>query len=98
MTLLKHVIKCPFQVKAMSLILLAKDFNPEKYLTLCQILCHQYCKTGTPTSLLEIYLSVVTKGKCSTSENGKFSTQDYQIKHAFANSNLAGKVFAVLSA
>ncbi|KAL4232018.1 Protein fam45a [Mactra antiquata] len=78
------------KVKGFSLILLAKDFNPEKYLTLCQILSQQYCKKGTPVSMLEVYLSVVTKGKCSTDENGKFSTQDYQSKLAYTNSNLAG--------
>lgn len=77
------------RVQAFSVILLTKEFNPEKYETLCRILCQCYCKTGTPISLLEIYLAVVTKGKCNTEENGKFSVQDYQTKLAYANSNLA---------
>ncbi|XP_060599901.1 DENN domain-containing protein 10-like [Ruditapes philippinarum] len=80
------------KVTAFSVILLSKDFNPEKYEALCQILCQRYCKTGSPTSILEVYLAVVTKGKCNSEENGKFSTQDYQIKHAYANSNLAGVI------
>lgn len=78
------------KVQALSVVLLARDFNPEKYESLCKILAKKYCDTGSPTSLLEAYLSVVTRGMCHTSENGKFSTSDYNIKHSYAKSNLSG--------
>lgn len=78
------------KVEAFSIILYAKDFNPEKYEALCKILCHQYCKTGSPASIVEVYLAVVTKGKYNAGENGTFLTQDYQAKQAYATANLLG--------
>ncbi|WAR20826.1 DEN10-like protein [Mya arenaria] len=80
------------KVKAFSLVIMAKDFNPEKYEALCRVAASQYCKTGTPTSILQVYLAVVTKGKWTGDENGRFSNQDFQVKHAYANSNLLGIV------
>lgn len=78
-------------MEGFSFVILAKDFNPEKYEVLCKIIAQQYCKTGSPTAVLEVHLSIVTKGKCNTQENGKFSVQDFQQKHSYANSDLLGK-------
>lgn len=36
-----------------------------------------YCKTGKPTEILQLYLSVFTKGSCSTQENGTFVSDDF---------------------
>ena len=78
------------QVTAFSLILYAKDFNPEKYEELCKIFSQQLRRTGSPASMLSGYLSVITKGSCDTDENGKFSVKDYEARQAYANSKLKG--------
>ena len=79
-----------FQVTHVSIVLVTKDFNPEKYEILCRILLKKYRKSGNPAKLLESYLSVLTRGSCSTEENGQFSVQDYDIKRSYANTNLKG--------
>ena len=42
------------QLKAFSLVIVAKDFNPEKYEALCSTASGQYCKTGSPTAILQV--------------------------------------------
>jgi len=74
-----------------SLVLMTKDFNPEKYEALCKILCKKYRQTGNPAAMLELYLHVITRGTCTTDENGKFSVRDFDNKRAFANSKLKGR-------
>ncbi|XP_033114866.1 DENN domain-containing protein 10-like [Anneissia japonica] len=76
------------KVKAFSLVLLCKDFNPEKYIALCQILCNAYVKTGRPSSMLGSYLSVLTKGSCASENNGTFLVKDFDVRKAYAESNL----------
>ncbi|GAB6025400.1 Protein fam45a [Chamberlinius hualienensis] len=73
------------KVKQFVLVLLARDLNPEKYDTLCRIMSKTYCKTGNPTALVKVYLSVVTRGSCSTEENGTFMVQHFEQKRSFAN-------------
>ncbi|XP_025096517.1 protein FAM45A-like isoform X2 [Pomacea canaliculata] len=72
------------QVTEVALVLMARDFNPEKYETLCQIFLHRYRLTGNPVSVLEGYLSVVTRGTCPNDENGKFSSGDYDKRQSYA--------------
>ncbi|KAK7500789.1 hypothetical protein BaRGS_00008033 [Batillaria attramentaria] len=72
------------KVTEVALVLMSRDFNPEKYETLCQILLRQYRQTGSPTSILEGYLSVATRGTCANDENGKFSLGDYDRRQAYA--------------
>ncbi|XP_022336546.2 DENN domain-containing protein 10-like [Crassostrea virginica] len=76
------------KVTHVSIVLVTKDFNPEKYEILCRILLKKYRKSGNPAKLLESYLSVLTRGSCSTEENGQFSVQDYDVKRSYANTNL----------
>lgn len=76
------------KVTHVSIVLVTKDFNPEKYEILCRILLRKYRKSGNPASLLESYLSVLTRGSCSTEENGRFSVQDYDVKRSYANTKL----------
>ena len=78
------------QVQSFSLVLIAKDFNPEKYQALCSILCQVYQTTGNPAKLLEHYLSVVTKGCCQGEDNGTFLVQDFEEKRAYAGGAIKG--------
>lgn len=82
-----------FKVTHVSIVLVTKDFNPEKYEILCRILLRKYRKSGSPASLLESYLSVLTRGSCSTEENGRFSVQDYDVKRSYANTKLKGSMW-----
>nr|CAD7267751.1 unnamed protein product [Timema shepardi] len=66
------------RVAQFALVLWAKDFCPEKYETLCRILSKTYCKTGNPATMLQLYLSVVTRGSCTTEENGTFLARDFE--------------------
>lgn len=65
------------KVKQCALTLWTKDYNPKKYETLCKILCSKYCKSGNPAELLQLYLSVMTKGVCPTEKNGMFVISNY---------------------
>ncbi|XP_060068209.1 DENN domain-containing protein 10-like [Ylistrum balloti] len=78
------------KVTHFSLVLVAKDFNPEKYEELCKILSNKYQSSGNPASMLESYLSVFTRGSCSTDENGRFSAKEYDNKKAYLKSELRG--------
>ncbi|XP_076622843.1 DENN domain-containing protein 10 [Colletes latitarsis] len=76
------------KVKLFALVLFAKDFNPRKYEVLSRVLSKMYCKTGNPTEILQLYLSVFTKGSCSTQENGTFVSDDFN-SHCFTvNTNI----------
>ncbi|XP_023225041.1 protein FAM45A-like [Centruroides sculpturatus] len=72
------------RVRQFVLVLKTKDFNPEKYETLCRILSKTYCKTGDPAAMLRLYLSVAIKGCCATEENGTFLTKDFDQKTFFS--------------
>ena len=72
------------------MVLLCKDFNPEKYSVLCQLFGKQYLQTGSAAAMLERYLSVLTRGTCNSDENGKFSVNDYGAKEAYAKSQIKG--------
>lgn len=65
------------KIKRFFLILIATDFNPDKYDTLGRILSKCYCRTGTPVELVKLYLSVYTTGACSTQENGTFVLREF---------------------
>ncbi|KAK6633045.1 hypothetical protein RUM43_012788 [Polyplax serrata] len=76
------------QVKQFALVIWASDYNPEKYDNLCRILSKRYCKTGDPTVVLQLYLSVMTGGVCTTEENGMFSLTDFQSRRKPENSDI----------
>ncbi|XP_014483040.1 PREDICTED: protein FAM45A-like [Dinoponera quadriceps] len=76
------------KVKQFALVLFAKDFNPQKYEVLSRVLSKMYCKTGKPTEILQLYLSVFTKGSCSTQENGTFVSDDFNTHRFAANTNV----------
>ncbi|KAG8222582.1 hypothetical protein J437_LFUL010425 [Ladona fulva] len=76
------------RVKQFALSLWAKDFNPEKYETLCRILSKTYCKTGNPIAMLQLYLSVLTRGSCMTKENGTFFVKEFDQQKNLVNTNV----------
>ena len=78
------------QVKQFAFVIWAKDYNPEKYETLCRILSKRYCKTGNPAVVLQLYLSVLTRGVCTTEENGTFLTADFEARKNNVNTQIKG--------
>ncbi|XP_077352080.1 DENN domain-containing protein 10 isoform X2 [Festucalex cinctus] len=81
------------KVTHLSVVVTAKDFNPEKYAALNRILCRMYIKYGSPVKMMEVYIAVLTKGICQSEENGSFLTKDYDVRKAF----LAGSIKDVVS-
>ena len=77
-------------------MLTAKDFNPEKYLAFAKLLSKLYKRTSSPASMLESYLSVVTKGVCNGEENGQFAWRDFDNRLAFVASPVKGKLIALV--
>lgn len=68
-----------------------QDFCPEKYKGLCKIMCNKFIKTGDASSMLEAYLSVVTKGSCPNDENGLFLVKDFDPRLSYVASPISGK-------
>jgi len=50
------------RVKAFSICLLAKDYNPELYGSLAKVFADGYKKTGTPITVLQCFLRALTSG------------------------------------
>lgn len=74
----------------LTLVIIAKDYNPKKYETLLKIFCKFYVKTGNPVQLVKPYLSVFTTGCCSTQENGNFFIKDFE-NNQYTSVRLKGK-------
>lgn len=70
------------RVRLFVLVLHTRDFSPDKYETLARILSKVYCKTGDPTALLRLFLSVSVKGSCTTEENGTFLLKDFECRRS----------------
>ncbi|GFO07744.1 family with sequence similarity 45, member a [Plakobranchus ocellatus] len=85
------------QLTQFAMVLLCKDFNPEKYSVLCKLFGGQYQQTGSAAAMLERYLSVLTRGTCNSDENGKFSVNDYGAKEAYAKSQIKGNTVLKLA-
>lgn len=81
-------------MKQLALVLFARDFNPQKYEALCRVLSKTYCRTGSPTDLLQLYLSVFTKGSCAGQDNGTFASDEYTGRRAGNNTNVRGLIKA----
>ena len=75
------------EVNQFSVVVVSKDFNPEKYETLSKIFVKIYSKTGEIQRLLSYYLSVLITGSFSVSEDlqnncQKFNFDDYESMEA----------------
>ncbi|XP_066535567.1 DENN domain-containing protein 10 [Hoplias malabaricus] len=81
------------KVTHFSIVITAKDFNPEKYAAFGRVLCRMYNKHGTPVKMMEGYIAVLTKGICQSDENGSFLIKDYDVRKAY----LAGSIKDVVS-
>ena len=68
-----------------------KDFCPEKYKALCKIMSSKFMKTGDASTMLESYLSVITKGSCSNDDNGLFLAKDFDPRMSYVASPISGK-------
>lgn len=75
------------RVKTFALVLLASEFNPEKYLSLLSLLSSLYSFSPSPPPLLQVFLDVFTKAKYE-GVGGKFSSKEFDTskEHLLASS------------
>ncbi|CAH3124244.1 unnamed protein product [Porites lobata] len=85
------------KVTHVALTLIAKDFCPEKYKALCKIMSSKFMKTGDASTMLESYLSVITKGSCSNDDNGLFLAKDFDPRMSYVASPISGKFTYVIN-
>lgn len=70
-------------VMHVSLVIIAKEFNPELFKAVGSVLVASYLKSGTPVTMLKGYLSLFTKGFIEDEANGgKILSQDYDKRAA----------------
>jgi len=70
-------------VQKFAVVLLTKDFNPEKYGNLCAVMAKTYCMTGNPAKVLQVYLRVL-----SGNENGSLQIKDLDVKSNYGSTRV----------
>jgi len=80
------------RVEAFSICMLCKDYNPEMYATLSKLFVEVYKKTGTPISVLQGFLRVLTMGKV-----GDFDKEDFPARDALLATSIKDiiKIFGI---
>ena len=72
------------------LLISLQDFCPEKYKNLCKIMINKFIKSGDASSMLEPYLSVITKGSCSNGMDGSLAVKDFDPRMSYVASPISG--------
>ncbi|CAI8050713.1 DENN domain-containing protein 10 [Geodia barretti] len=82
------------RVTTFCVIVLAKDFNPEKYQQLCGIFAAAYLSGGSPVSIVPHFLSVFTRGEITQPPVScrPFSVRDHDIRKAYVACSFKGLV------
>jgi hypothetical protein len=68
-------------LSSVSLCLITKSFNPEKFRSMLDILIYQHVSTGDPSRILEGYLSIFTTGSF-TNSRGSFKASSFNDSEA----------------
>ena len=74
-----------------------QEFNPEKYKHLADIFGHAYLGSGSPVSIVSLFLSAFTKGQISNPPEAcePFVAKNYDIRKAYVACSFKGQ-FALL--
>lgn len=72
----------------LAVLVTSKDFNPELYLGLAELLSLQYKASGDATQLVQTYLSLFVKGIAPHPSGRKFQLADYPARSAFLQGSL----------
>eukprot|EP01091_Cochliopodium_minus_P008602 TRINITY_DN197_c0_g1_i1.p1 TRINITY_DN197_c0_g1~~TRINITY_DN197_c0_g1_i1.p1 ORF type:complete len:349 (-),score=111.52 TRINITY_DN197_c0_g1_i1:60-1106(-) len=75
------------QLQAFSICLTTSDYWPEKYFALVKIMASLYEKEGTPIKVLEVFLSVYTKGKYKSGEL-EYVDSSFDIRRTYLGGSL----------
>ncbi|XP_074642777.1 DENN domain-containing protein 10-like [Tubulanus polymorphus] len=63
---------------------MAKDFHPEKYEHVLRIMISEYQNSGSPVSMMQCYLDIITKGSTkSTVDEDICNVKDYSVSDAY---------------
>jgi len=85
---------CSLQVTHVCLAVVCNDFNPYLYSCLSQILLSRFMETSSPVTMLEMFLELMTYGKCDSVHNGTINVHDYDAKHwALTQSRVKGQLW-----
>lgn len=79
-----------FQLDQVGVIVEAKDFNPERYQIVSQVLFRTYHKQADPTIVLQQFLSLIVSGTCQLPKKKLFSSADYDTCQPFADFQIKG--------
>ncbi|EFA10011.2 DENN domain-containing protein 10 [Tribolium castaneum] len=71
--------------KTFAIVIAAKEFEPNKYRQLCDILGKKYAKSQNPVDLVTLYLNLFTSGSCSLQENGASFVCNFKNYESVAN-------------
>eukprot|EP01137_Pigoraptor_chileana_P015165 Opistho-2@70772 len=78
------------KVRAFSVVMLSKVYNPEKYASLGKTLSSLYAETGDTGRIMEGYLAVMTRGQFDSKSPtaGKFVDAEHDVRKAYIAGSL----------